>query len=160
MWSVNLRLILYDLGNSSSKFLEWIYLKFCLNINLPNLHLHPDRFPASLASKSKWVGDPDYFTLWYTRCPTEFLHNHVFCYQERAPEASLRQKSPPLAPQLDLTNKTRLPDWAGYWRDHLLLYVYLSDSYRGSDPNYIWPLSSLNIILPIRFAYNLSPYSI
>ena len=109
---------------------------------------------------------PRLLTLRYTRCPTENLHNHVSCYQERAPGASLRQQPPPLAPQLDLTIKTRLPDWAGYYRDRILLYVYLTDSCSGSDPNYIYPICPHSIspfqfflhITSVLIAYNLCSF--
>ena len=74
------------------------------------------------------------------------------------PETSLRQQPPPLAPQLDLTIKTRLPDWAGYYRDRILLYVYLTPAAGPIRTRYMTYMPSINITLPILFAYNLSPY--
>ena len=54
----------------------------------------PRQVPCLTCFQEQVCWEPDYFTLRYTRCPIEYLHNHESCYQERAPGAYVSNPRP------------------------------------------------------------------
>ena len=122
----------------------------------------PRQVPCLTCFQEQVCWEPDYFTLRYTRCPIEYLHNHESCYQEGVPgETWGEPTSATPAPRTTAGSyyQDKVARLGGLLkRSHAVVCIFVGLLQRVRSELHTTYMPSLNITLPILFAYNLSPY--